>query len=116
MESIKKQTDLISILRQAGASKSSSFSLDHPGATVYYRPSGRGKAQCSSDPRYPNGIAVNVSKPFENACTFKLPYPAPECGMHILECQLCKQSVAITAAGRVDDPSSVTIGCLTNEV
>jgi hypothetical protein len=45
------------------------------------------------------------------ACLVKLPYPARECGMWIIKCDLCKVTVAVTAAGRPDDPKSVRILC-----
>lgn len=79
--------------------------------TVEFRPSGRGKAQCDSDPAYPNGIAVSYAKPGQLSCLVKLPYPAPECGMWMVGCDDCSLAVMITAAGRPDDPISVNMAC-----
>lgn len=71
--------------------------------------SGRGKARCDSNPDHPNGIAIKVDQ--TPKCEVDLPYPAPECGYWQITCQLCKQTVAVTAAGRPDDPISVEIPC-----
>jgi len=78
--------------------------------TVKFIPSGRGKAQCPADPRYPQGVALDsgLGGP---SCLVALPYPAPECGHFIVDCTLCGIIVSITAAGRADDPVSVNIPC-----
>jgi hypothetical protein len=73
--------------------------------------SGRGKAQCAPNPAYPIGIDVDVSRG-QPSCIVALPYPAPECGHYVVRCALCAMSVAITAAGRPDDPKSVKIPCM----
>ena len=78
---------------------------------IMFRPSGRGKAQCGPDPKYPTGIDISLSPPGAPSCTAKLPYPAPECGIFIVKCQNCPQVAAVTAAGRADDPRQVTIPC-----
>lgn len=78
--------------------------------SVRFVASGRGKAQCPSNPEYPNGIAV-IAFGGEHACTVKLPYPAPECGFYKVACAMCDSSVAVTAAGRADDPISVRMKC-----
>jgi len=78
---------------------------------VEFRPSGRGKAQCVPNPEYPNGIALDVSKPGAPSCLVELPYPAPECGAWIVRCKECAMSVAVTAAGRPDDPISLKMEC-----
>ena len=83
-----------------------------PTHTVEFVPSGRGKAQCAPDPAYPDGIDLDVSLGAAS-CKVDLPYPAPECGHFIVRCGLCGFSAAITAAGRPDDPKSVTIPCQT---
>jgi len=77
---------------------------------VTFFPSGRGKAQCPPDPNYPEGIPLDVSQG-RPSCLVTLPYPAPECGLWIVTCRKCLTSVAITAAGRPDDPTSVRIPC-----
>ena len=33
------------------------------------------------------------------------------CGVYLVECKICGSSVALTTAGRIDDPRSVTIAC-----
>jgi hypothetical protein len=79
--------------------------------TVTFHASGRGKAQCAPDPAYPNGVHVDGTKPGEKSCLVTLPYPAPECGFWAIECETCGFTMAITAAGRVDDPVSVKVPC-----
>jgi len=79
---------------------------------IDFVPSGRGKAQCPPDPNYPNGIAFDLTKSLKAAsCLIELPYPAPECGLWRVECEECSMSLAVTAAGRPDDPISVKISC-----
>lgn len=77
---------------------------------VEFRASGRGKAQCPPDPAFPDGIALDAcgERP---GCHVDLPYPAPECGHFVITCVLCRMCVAVTAAGRPDDPVSVRIPC-----
>jgi predicted RNA-binding Zn-ribbon protein involved in translation (DUF1610 family) len=77
---------------------------------VTFRPSGRGQAQCPSNPEYPNGVDVSCSNN-PSARTVKLPYPAPECGLFIVRCTDCGYSIAVTATGRRDDPRSVRFAC-----
>ena len=79
--------------------------------TIEFRPSGRGKARCAPDPNHPNGIAVDGSIRGMESCLVELPYPAPECGMWLVRCGRCGVSVAITAAGRPDDPISIRMNC-----
>jgi hypothetical protein len=80
--------------------------------TITFVPSGRGKARCPSDPAYPNGVAIDpVGHDAPAWCLVKLPYPAPECGVHRIDCSLCALQVLVTAAGRPDDPVSVRIPC-----
>lgn len=79
--------------------------------TITFEPSGRGKAQCPSDPNYPKGIAVPCPPNLVVSCFVELPYPAPECGLWIITCDRCECSMAVTAAGRPDDPVSVYMPC-----
>lgn len=79
--------------------------------SIEFRPSGRGKAQCDPNPEYPHGIALDTSKPNAASCLVDLPYPAPECGIWIVRCEDCPMSVAVTAAGRPDDPISLKMEC-----
>jgi hypothetical protein len=71
-------------------------------------------AQCAPNPRFPNGIdvprppGVPADAP---VCKVDLQYPAPRVGAYLIECQLCGVKVAITVAGRVDDPRSMEVPC-----
>lgn len=78
--------------------------------TITFRPSGRGKAQCDADPLFPQGKNPDISKG-EISCLIDLPYPAPECGIHIIHCHACDLKIGVTAAGRADDPKSVRVPC-----
>lgn len=66
------------------------------------------------DPRYPTGMVVDMAREALAVCTIDLPYPAKRCGHHHVKCSLCGLSVAITTAGRVDDPCKVRLACRTN--
>jgi hypothetical protein len=79
--------------------------------TIEFVKSGRGKAQCPPDPRYPMGVCADVTLGKEPSCVVTLPYPAPECGHFIVLCEVCKFSLAITATGRADDPIQVRVPC-----
>lgn len=78
---------------------------------LLWRPSGRGKAQCAPNPDYPEGIHVDITEGKLPYCLVEPPYPAPECGLWLIECDRCEYSLAITAAGRPDDPRTVRIPC-----
>lgn len=78
---------------------------------VEFKASGRGKAQCAPDPNYPAGKSIDISDGARPFCKIALPYPAPECGHFMVTCQACSLKVAITAAGRPDDPISVKLPC-----
>ena len=67
------------------------------------------KAKVASNPDYPDGKDCVI--PGEPSCTTPIPYPAPECGQWILSCDECGITVAVTAAGRPDDPRSLTVPC-----
>jgi hypothetical protein len=70
--------------------------------------------QCAPDPDYPNGKDVDFSKWCVDGwptCRLDLPYPAKRCGAYLIECLACGMTVAVTTAGRADDPRSVTVGC-----
>lgn len=77
---------------------------------IYFKKSGRGKAQCQPDPKYPNGRELDVSFG-RTSCVVDLPYPAKECGAYVVTCSACKLCIAVTAAGRPDDPTKVTVPC-----
>lgn len=78
--------------------------------TIKFIPSGRGAAQCPPNPEFPKGVMIDAAGE-KTACAVTLPYPAPECGMFMLECRICGMKVAVTAAGRPDDPMIVRVPC-----
>ena len=63
------------------------------------------------NPQYPNGVDVNLMGHFETGCKVALPYPAKRIGHFKVQCRLCEVRVAVTTAGRPDDPRSLTIPC-----
>jgi hypothetical protein len=73
------------------------------------------------DPRFPNGIDMDLSMAgpardtYEmgapKTCTTAVPYPAKRVGYYIITCELCDQRIVVTTAGRPDDPRSVKIKC-----
>lgn len=67
--------------------------------------------QNPADPRYPNGIDLDISKGAKRTCSSKLPYPTPHCGYLYVECRTCGTNALITTAGRADDPRSVKLAC-----
>lgn len=67
--------------------------------------------QCQSDPKYPNGVDVDVSSGRSPSCKIELVYPAPRIGIYLVRCKFCDMRVACTTAGRIDDPRSVKVAC-----
>jgi hypothetical protein len=67
-----------------------------------------------SNPQYPDGIDVDLSKGATRTCKVALPYPALRCGYYALRCGLCGYSAIITTAGRADDPRSAVLPCKSN--
>lgn len=67
--------------------------------------------QCKSNPAYPDGVVVDLSSGDRPACEAVLPYPARRCGLYAIHCRWCKKTVAVTTAGRPDDPKLVRIAC-----
>lgn len=63
------------------------------------------------DPAYPHGIDIDGSHGAAKACRIELPYPAPRCGQWDVNCLLCGFRTIVTAAGRADDPKSLTVAC-----
>jgi hypothetical protein len=63
------------------------------------------------DPRYPLGIDIDLSAGAERSCKVALSYPAPRIGHYVVRCRRCGLQVALTTAGRVDDPRSVRLRC-----
>lgn len=64
------------------------------------------------DPRYPDGVDIDVSQGKEPACTVELPYPFRRIGWVFVVCHTCGQRTILTTAGRPDDPKSVRTACL----
>ena len=62
------------------------------------------------NPKYPDGIDLDLSKNSAVTCVVNLPYPARRIGHYVVECD-CGQSVLISTAGRRDDPRSVKLAC-----
>ena len=77
---------------------------------IEWRDAGR-EPQCPPNPRYPNGIDLNVAGGAVNSCVCELPYPARRCGAYFVECLICGYRVACTTAGRPDDPRSIEMPC-----
>lgn len=67
--------------------------------------------KCPPNPAYPDGIDLDISSGQSVACTLELPYPAKRCGFYAIECRGCGKQIAVTTAGRPDDPRSVRIAC-----
>ncbi len=70
-----------------------------------------GKAKHKPNPNYPKGIDVDVSQGAKSTCTTPVGYPAKCIGFWSIECRVCRQKAAVTAAGRADDPRSVKLPC-----
>lgn len=77
---------------------------------VTFLDSGR-EPVCPPNPAYPKGIDINLCHEAGPSCTAALPYPAPRCGVMVVECSTCGVRNAATVAGRVDDPRSITMPC-----
>lgn len=71
----------------------------------------RGAPQCPANPAYPNGVDVDRVMLGVASCKTELPYPAPERLIWRVRCRRCGYVLLITAAGRPDDPRSVTLPC-----
>jgi hypothetical protein len=67
--------------------------------------------QVASNPRYPDGIDVDLSRGQSATCSTALPYPAKRCGFFEVTCLRCGYRAAITTAGRPDDPRSAKLPC-----
>lgn len=64
-----------------------------------------------SDPLFPAGVDLDLTKGGKPACFTALPYPARRCGHFLLMCSTCGLRAMVTTAGRPDDPRSVTLLC-----
>lgn len=63
------------------------------------------------NPKYPNGIDVDMARDARQACLADLPYPAKRCGYFSVLCETCGYTAIITTAGRIDDPRTVKLPC-----
>ncbi len=72
---------------------------------------GHREPQCKPNPNYPNGIDLDVSMGANKTCSIELPYPAKRCGYFMVRCKACDQTIAVTTAGRPDDPRSIKLAC-----
>ena len=77
---------------------------------IKWHDSGR-EPQCKPNPAFPEGVDLDCSHGQSPACKADLPYPAKRCGFYLVECIFCGTNVAITTAGRPDDPRSVVLPC-----
>lgn len=78
--------------------------------TISFLDSGR-QPRNKPDPRYPEGMTVDLSNGADPKCGYNLPYPAPRCGVYAVMCGKCGARIALTVAGRADDPRVVVIPC-----
>lgn len=69
------------------------------------------KAQVPPNPNLPEGLIVVLAAGKVPVCGLDLPYPAPEVGRFSIQCRICGIKVALTAAGRADDPRVVIVAC-----
>lgn len=70
------------------------------------------KAREKPNPAFPNGVDIVMhATPDAPSCKVAIPYPAPECGVWIVACSRCGLRAGVTAAGRPDDPKSLTVPC-----
>jgi hypothetical protein len=72
---------------------------------------GMRQPQNKANPAYPAGLDINAVPPGGTGCRVALPYPAKRIGRYVIECKLCELRVAVTTAGRADDPRSVAMPC-----
>lgn len=77
---------------------------------IRFLDSGR-EPMCPPDPAFPNGRRIDISGAADKTCEAHLPYPAPRVGSMVIECPTCGLTVAVTVAGRPDDPHTVVIPC-----
>jgi hypothetical protein len=66
------------------------------------------------NPDYPDGIPMlDVGNGAKHTCTVELPYPTGHVnvGTWIIECDVCRLRVGVTAASRPDDARSVRVPC-----
>jgi hypothetical protein len=66
---------------------------------------------CAPDPRYPDGKDVDAAVGLAG-CSITLEHPTPCCGWWLIRCERCTHTSVVTAAGRPDDPRTITVPCL----
>lgn len=88
------------------------FHPDGNSFEITFMDSGR-EPKCAPNPAYPNGMEVDMSHG-GRFCLVDVPYPAPRCGVMVVECARCGLRNGMTVAGRPDDPRRVKIGCKLN--
>lgn len=67
--------------------------------------------RCEPNPKYPEGVDLDVSDGAKRTCTVALPYPAKRIGHFKVKCRACGLRTACTTAGRPDDPRSIKVAC-----
>jgi len=67
--------------------------------------------KCPPNPRYPLGVDIDLAGAGDG-CKTDVPYPAPRCGIYVIRCKRCGQSIGVTTAGRIDDPRTVRVPCI----
>lgn len=86
------------------------MSNDH---TVRWVDGGREPVR-DANPHYPHGVVIRMARMDEKVCSVELGYPARRCGHYEITCNRCKLRVAVTTAGRPDDPRAVVLRCKDN--
>ena len=71
--------------------------------------------KCAPNPAYPRGIDVDASDGASTTCATTLPHPAKRCGVYVVTCDTCGLRVALTTAGRSDDPRSLKVACISSQ-
>lgn len=72
---------------------------------------GKREPRSPPNPSYPNGVDLVIAQPAQKSCKIPLPYPARRIGHYLIDCRVCSLKVAVSTAGRPDDPRSVTMAC-----
>ena len=72
--------------------------------------------QCAPNPKYPEGVDIDLSVGMPTTCSADLPYPAKRCGAYLVQCEACDMKAVITTAGRADDPRSIKLPCQVQRV
>ena len=69
--------------------------------------------QCAANPEFPAGVDIDMvwGRWAEPNCLVSLPYPAKRCGRYEIACTRCGLTMAVSTAGRADDPRSVRVLC-----